>query len=346
MLARGRGVPLLTGLVDLPPAAGEAILDAEAGCLILAPAASTRADYLARQRVRAAADARALAQRDQPARLPSGERVLVMVNVDDPAQIDDATLLAADGVGLLRTEFLFIGRTRLPDEAEQLAAYRGLLDRLAGRPCIIRTLDIGGDKPLPGLSLPLESNPFLGLRGLRLCLEQPALFRPQIRALLRAAPDRPLQVMLPMVATAAELAEARQLFAASLAELQAEGLPAAMPPLGIMVETPAAALTLDLLPADFYSIGSNDLIQYVMAAARDAGGRVAALGDPLQPAVLRLIEQIVRSAAAADRPLSLCGDMGAEPKALPVLLRLGLRRLSVPPAALGRVKLAIRDCQP
>jgi phosphoenolpyruvate-protein phosphotransferase (PTS system enzyme I) len=265
----------------------------------------------------------------------------VMVNVDEPGAVSDETLAAADGVGLFRTEFLFLGRDRLPDEAGQLAAYVGLLDRLDGKPCTVRTLDVGGDKPLPGVSLPEESNPFLGLRGLRLCLERPELFRPQARALLRAAVGRPLRVMLPMVATANELAEARAVFAACLDELAAEGVPAAMPPLGVMVETPAAAVAIDLLPADFCSIGSNDLTQYVMAASRDAGGRVAALLDPLQPAVLRLIEGVVRHGAATGTPVSLCGDMASEPACVEALLGLGLRRLSVAPAALGRVKLAV-----
>ena len=137
-----------------------------------------------------------------------------------PTPCGDELLAAADGVGLMRTEFLFIGRERLPDEDEQFAAYRALLDRLGGKPCIVRTLDVGGDKPLPGVSLPSESNPFLGLRGLRLCLERPELFRPQVRALLRAAVAGPLKVMLPMVATAGELAEARAFFADCLAELR------------------------------------------------------------------------------------------------------------------------------
>jgi phosphotransferase system enzyme I (PtsI) len=270
-----------------------------------------------------------------------GERVTVMVNVDDPAAVDEALLAAADGVGLFRTEFLFLGRERLPDEAGQLAAYVALLDRLGGRPCILRTLDIGGDKPLPGVSLPAESNPFLGLRGLRLCLERPELFRPQARAILRAARGRPLKVMLPMVTVAAELAEARAVLEHELQALHAAGIPAAMPPLGIMVEVPAAALAVQTLDADFYSIGSNDLVQYVMAASRDAGGRVARLADPLHPAVLELIGRVVAHGRATGREVSLCGDMAADPRCLGPLLDLGLRRVSVAPAALGRVKRAI-----
>jgi phosphotransferase system enzyme I (PtsI) len=340
MLARARGVPMVTDLGEVPEAA-EAILDGERGVLVAAPEPETRARYAALAASRAADEAAAAAARDRPAVTRAGERVEVMVNVDDPAAVDDAVLAASDGVGLLRTEFLFLGRDRLPDEAEQLAAYAALLDRLGGKPCIVRTLDVGGDKPLPGVSLPREANPFLGLRGLRLCLERPDLFRPQVRALLRAARGRPLKVMLPMVATAGELAEARALFAACLADLAAERVPAAMPPLGVMVETPAAAVAPDLLPADFYSIGSNDLTQYVLAAARDGEGRVARLLDPLHPAVLRLIAGVVRHGASAGVPVSLCGDAASDPAALPALLAHGLRRLSVAPAAVGRVKLAI-----
>jgi phosphotransferase system enzyme I (PtsI) len=151
-----------------------------------------------------------------------------------------------------------------------------------------------------------------------------------------------VKVMLPMVAAADELAEARAIIASCLAELAAEGVPAAMPPLGIMVETPAAAIAIDTLPADFYSIGSNDLVQYVLAASRDAGGRVAALADPRHPAVLRLIERVVRHGSGTGLPVSLCGDMASDPDLVPVLLGLGLRRLSVAPAALARVKVAVR----
>jgi phosphotransferase system enzyme I (PtsI) len=341
MLARARGVALVTGLGSAIDSAAEAVLDAECGVLVVAPAPATRAGYERRLDARATEAAQAADAGRAPAVTGAGEPVEVMLNIDHPDAVSDAQLAAADGVGLMRTEFLFIGREQLPDEAAQLAAYAGLLDRLGGKPCIIRTLDVGGDKPLPGISLPEESNPFLGLRGLRLCLERPELFRPQVRALLRAEVGRQLKVMLPMVATAAEVAEARAVFESCLGELTAEHVPAAMPPLGIMVETPAAAVAIDLIPADFYSIGSNDLTQYVMAASRDAGGRVAALNDPLQPAILRLIGQVVRHGADRGIPVSLCGDMASDPAAVAALLGLGLRRLSVAPAALGRVKLAV-----
>jgi phosphotransferase system enzyme I (PtsI) len=342
MLARARGVPLLTGLGNVPAIAVEAVLDAETGILVLDPSAPTRRLYARRLSARREDDSRAASLLHEPALTATGERVELMLNVDRPDAVSDELLAASDGVGLMRTEFLFLGRLRLPDEEEQYRAFAALLGRLAGKPAIIRTLDIGGDKPLPGISLAHESNPFLGLRGLRLCLEHPELFRPQLRALLRAAHGRALKVMLPMVAVADELAEARAIIASCLAELTAEGVPAAMPPLGIMVETPAAAIAIDTLPADFYSIGSNDLVQYVLAASRDSGGRVAALADPRHPAVLRLIERVVRHGSETGLPVSLCGDMASDPDLVPVLLGLGLRRLSVAPAALARVKVAVR----
>ena len=341
MLARARGVPLLVGLGAIDAGAGAAgdvvaVLDAEAGGLVIAPSPATLARYgglLAEARSEAAAAAGIVTA---PAITKAGRAIAVMVNVDDPNVVPDDLLRAGDGVGLLRTEFLFMGRPDLPDEETQYRVYRRLLERLGGRPLILRTLDIGGDKPLPCLDLPAEANPFLGLRGLRLCLARPELFRPQLRAAVRAAAHGPLSIMLPMVSRAREVEAARALLAA-----EAAALDRAVPPLGIMVETPAAALALDTMAIDFASIGSNDLTQYVMAAARDAEGPVADLADPLDPAVLRLIRLVVETARARRLPLSLCGDMAADRAGLEALLEAGLERLSVPPAALGRVKLWI-----
>lgn len=343
MLARARGVPMVVDLGEVPAPSGDVILDAEDGVLVVDPTPATRAAFAVRRADLDHAAARAAAHLGEPAFLPNGERIQCLLNIDDPASVDPHLLDAADGVGLWRTEFLFLHRAALPTEDEQCAAYTALLDRLGGRPVIVRTLDVGGDKPLAGVSLSRESNPFLGLRGLRLCLDRPALFRPQIRALLRAAPRRALEVMLPMVTRPGELAEARALFRACLDELQAEGVEAAMPPLGIMVETPASAIRIADFDAAFVSIGSNDLTQYTMAASRDAGGRVAALADPLDAAVLDLIAGVVRHGRAVGLEVSLCGDMAADPVAVDRLLDLGLRRLSVGPSGLARLKLAVHD---
>ncbi|MDH3659650.1 MAG: phosphoenolpyruvate--protein phosphotransferase [Alphaproteobacteria bacterium] len=347
ILARGRGLPMV---IALDPAAaggadkdGEVILDGEAGCLLLAPTTATLKHYRERLASADEAAAAAAAIRTQPAMTADGSRIEVLVNVDDPAAIDDETLEAADGVGLLRTEFLLIGRDHLPDEEEHFRFYADLQRRLGGKPLIIRTLDIGGDKPHAALDLPKETNPFLGLRGIRLCLARPELFVPQIRALLRVAANGPLQVMLPMVSVQSEIDQTRALMAESLRALESTGIAAAMPPLGAMIETPAAALTADRLDAAFFSIGSNDLIQYVMAAARDGEARVASLLDPGHLAVERLIRNVVDAGQARDVEVSLCGDMASEPGWLPLLLRTGLRKISVAPAALDRVKLALRD---
>jgi phosphotransferase system enzyme I (PtsI) len=205
---------------------------------------------------------------------------------------------------------------------------------------IVRTLDAGGDKPVAGLTIDGERNPFLGLRGLRLSLARPDVFRIQLRALARAASRGDLKIMLPMVSEPQELEAARNMFDEVVADLRAAGNEAAEAPLGMMVEVPAAALTADSFAADFYSIGSNDLVQYVMAASRD-NTHVAPLYNPGNPAIHALIRQVVAVAAKRGVEISLCGDMASDPAYLPALLSLGLRRLSVAPAQLGSVKAAI-----
>jgi phosphotransferase system enzyme I (PtsI) len=210
-----------------------------------------------------------------------------------------------------------------------------------GKPVTIRTLDAGGDKPIAGLTPRDESNPFLGLRGLRLSLARPEIFRVQLRALIRAAALGPLKIMVPMVTKPEELAETRKMLDAAVAELSAEGRPTGRPELGMMVEVPAAALNIAAFDADFYSIGSNDLTQYVTAAGRDCAA-VQHLYDPFEPGVLELIGRVVRHGVGSGRPVSLCGEMAADPRALRILLTLGLRAVSVSPASLPRVKAVIR----
>ena len=263
----------------------------------------------------------------------------MLLNVDDPAALRELDPAHCDGIGLTRTEFLFHGR-ELPDEERQYQAYAAVLRWAAGRPVIIRTLDAGGDKPIPGVTLDGEVNPFLGLRGLRLALARPEVFRVQLRALARAAALGPLKVMAPMVSVPAEMARFRALFDEVAADLAAAGIEAATPPLGMMVEVPAAALTAGAFEADFLSVGSNDLIQYVMAASRD-NAAVASLYDPRSPAVLELIRRVVDAGRARGIEVSLCGEMASDPELVPLLLEAGLRRLSVAPAALGAVKAAI-----
>lgn len=343
MLARARGVPLLIGLGDGFGSLREglpAALDAEEGLLLLRPAAGTRAAF--GRRAQAAAERRALeaAFLPRPAVTGDGQRVQTLINLDDPALLERLEPAHCDGIGLARSEFLFRADRPLPGEEEQFQVYRRILAWAAGRPVTIRTLDAGGDKPIPGLTPEGESNPFLGLRGLRLSLAHPAVFAQQLRALVRAAPLGQLKVMVPMVTTPAELREARRHLEAALAHCRAAGQAAALPPLGMMVEVPAAALTAGDFPADFYSIGSNDLVQYVTATGRD-NDAVAALHDPRNPAVLELIGRVAQAGAARGVEVSLCGDMASDPALVPLLLRRGLRSLSVAPGRLAAVKAAV-----
>jgi len=242
---------------------------------------------------------------------------------------------------LVRTEFLFHGAAGLPDEDSQYRAYRRSVEWAAPRPVVLRTLDAGGDKPIDGLTVAGESNPFLGVRGVRLSLARPDVFRVQIRALLRAAAHGNAKVMLPMVTIPEEIDRAAVLFDEAFANLTGEGVRCCRPELGIMVEVPAVAIAPDGFDrAAFFSIGSNDLTQYVTASARDITD-VAELCDPGHPAVLKLIENLVGAARRMGREVSLCGDMGGDPVHVPGLIAAGLRSVSVAPPLVGRAKRAI-----
>ncbi len=346
MLARARGVPMVVGLGGEPVAleAARALVDGDAGHVVLDPGETTVATFTANREAAAARDRAAATIAFRPAATADGTAVAIHLNISSLDELDSLDPAICDGVGLVRTEFLFEGRAGLPDETAQVAAYRTIAAWAEGRPVTIRTLDAGGDKPIAGVTVDGESNPFLGVRGIRLSLRRAALFRVQLRALARAAAaEGNIRVMLPMVTVPDELAAAGLLLDEVLADLAAERVPATRPPLGIMVEVPAAALAIGRFAADFFSIGSNDLTQYATAAGRDIGA-VSTLADPLHPGVLRLIEAVVHDAAAAGRDVSLCGDAGGDPAAVPYLLRAGLRSLSVAPAALARTKLAVAAC--
>ena len=343
VLARARGLPMLVGLGDAAGALADGartVLDAENGVVIAHPSADTVREMGNRiaQRARAAeAEERYLAT---PAVTADGERVSVMINADDPAVLATIDPATCDGVGLTRTEFLFHGDAGLPGEERQYETYRAVVHWAAGRPVTIRTLDAGGDKPIPGLTPDGETNPFLGLRGLRLSLARPEVFRVQLRALARVAAEGPLKVMVPMVTVPAEFAAFRSLFDQVVDDLRAAGVAAARPALGMMVEVPAAAMTAERFPADFFSIGSNDLVQYTTAAARD-NAALATLADPRNPAVLELIGRVVEAGRRMGVEVSLCGDMAGEPDLSPLLLDRGLRALSVAPARLAATKAAV-----
>jgi phosphotransferase system enzyme I (PtsI) len=254
-------------------------------------------------------------------------------NIGGAGDVSAALRAGATGVGLLRTEFLIAGRHTLPSEDEQYASYLQIASALGGRPLVIRTFDIGGDKPVPALGLPAEVNPFLGYRAIRIGLAQPDLLRTQLRAIVRVARDgHPVRVMLPMVATVEEVLRAREILH-SIANAQGEV------PLGIMVEIPSAALNAHALAreVDFFSIGTNDLTQYTLAADR-TDERLANLYQPLHPAILRLIEMTAVAAKAADIPCGVCGELAGDPRATGVLLGLGVGELSMSAGSLNAVK--------
>jgi phosphotransferase system enzyme I (PtsI) len=343
ILARARGVPMLVG-VEPAILDGQlhALLDAQKGMLVIDPDSATRAEFEHRRaayRLQRAAEAEYLGT---DAKTASGKRVRVMINIAGAGELEAIDPTHVDGIGLVRTEFLFQGRDRLPDEEEQYRIYRRIVDWAAGKPVTIRTLDAGGDKPIPGLTLAGETNPFLGVRGVRLSLRHPEVLRVQLRALARAAVDANLKVMIPMVTLPDELQRCRAMLAHSAAELTAEGTPCAIPRLGMMVEVPAAALAVEEFDADFYSIGSNDLIQYLSAASRDAP-ELSALAQP-GPAFLRVVRSIVDHGEQTGREVSLCGDLASERRHVRTLLECGLNVFSVAPAALAAVKAAIAQC--
>ena len=339
IIAAGMGVPMLVSLGDaLARVEPGTELVIENGALRIAPDAADVAAVRARIETRQARRQAALAHADQPAVTTDGTRVEVFVNLGSAADARAAVAEGAEGCGLLRTEFLFLDRATPPDEEEQLAAYQAIADALGERPLIVRTLDIGADKPAPYLTIAAEENPALGLRGIRLQLARRDLFDAQLRALLRVKAEAPLKLMLPMVADRAELVAAREALAKHAAELGV-----AAPELGIMVETPAAALTAAALAADadFFSIGSNDLSQY--ALARDRTNPAVAAGlDGLHPAVLRLIDETVRGGAVHRRWTGVCGGLAADPEAIPLLIGMGVTELSVPGATVAETKALVR----
>lgn len=346
MLARSRGVPMVVGLgvVGLGHSSanpgGTVLLDAEHGGIVLSPSRTEIDAFRQSSLSFAARRDRAGTFLARPALTKAGTAVRVQVNIADPSDVDSIDIATCDGVGLMRTEFLF-GKT-LPDEETQYRCYCKVLEWAGEKPVTIRTVDAGGDKPVPGFTVE-ESNPFLGLRGIRLSLARPEVFRVQIRALLRAAIHGSLKVMFPMIAVVEEFRQAAVMFAEEQAALDVGGIPHKMPPLGIMVEVPSVAIMPEAFTeADFFSIGSNDLTQYVMAAARD-NTTVAHLNSVRHPAVLRLIGSVVAFGREHKIPVSLCGDAGGDPASIPSLLEAGLRDLSVAPAQLAMAKAAIAD---
>jgi phosphoenolpyruvate-protein phosphotransferase len=344
ILARALGIPAAVGLgpaaLDIADGA-DVIVDGGDALLIAEPTAEERAEYTQRASdASAAGERRRAAFHDKPGQLADGRAVAVWGNIGHPDEAAAALHYGAQGIGLFRTEFLFLDRKTAPTEDEQFDAYRAAVETMAGRTVVIRTLDIGGDKPIPYLDMPREANPFLGMRALRLCMARPDLFATQLRALLRAAVYGDLWVMLPMVATLEDFAWGRAQLAAAVTALAAEGVPhRADVKLGIMIETPAAAVTADLLAreVDFFSVGTNDLTQYAMAAERGIGDFAHRYPHDA-PAVLRLIATAASAANAAGIPIGVCGNLAGVPDAALILAGLGVDELSMAPPDIPVVK--------
>lgn len=334
ILARALGLPAVVGIAGLLDAVEDAeplLLDGDRGTLVVDPPADAVA--------RVAAPARMVADAE-PAITPDGRRVEVACNAANAEDARRAAAAGADGIGLLRSEFLFLGKDQLPDEDEQVAVLEQVMTAMKGRSVILRTLDVGADKPLPALPQPAEANPALGVRGLRLqLLRRPDLLKDQMRAALRIAVAHPLRLMFPMVSTIDEIRQARRL----LEEAQHELNISPRMEVGIMMEVPSAAVTADLLAreVDFFSLGTNDLTQYLFAADR-TNPDLAQLADSLHPALLRLIDQVVKAAHAEHRWVGVCGEMASDLWAVPLLVGLGVDELSVHPPLVARVKAAVR----
>lgn len=344
LLARARNVPMVVGVGPVAvPSGATAILDGSAGTLYLAPDGAQMKEYERRRGQLANENELNARMASHHAMTANGEKVQVLLNISTIAELESIDPAICDGIGLVRTELLF--EHGPPDEDAQLAAYWKIVEWAAGRPVVIRTLDAGGDKPIPGVTIDGESNPFLGVRGVRLSLSKPEVFKTQLRALLRAALGGSLRVMIPMITAPAEVLEVRRMLLEARAELLRRGVPFGMPALGIMVEVPAAALALDAFDIEFASIGSNDLLQYVMAAARD-NRAVSGLTDPAHPGFMNLLRTIVERSHARGVSLSLCGDLAAQPQHIPLLLAAGVRALSMPAASVGAVKRAIAQWRP
>lgn len=343
ILTRTLGIPAVVaaGPAVLDVASGtQAIVDGSGGQLYLDPDAAAVAGAEAWLREDAARAQREQAERGLPARTRDGHAVEIAANVNLPAQAIEAVTLGAEGVGLMRTEFLFLERDHAPDEDAQHEVYAAMLGALGGRPLIVRTLDIGGDKQVPHLNLPKEENPFLGVRGARLLLRRPDLMEPQLRALYRAAcGGGPLSIMFPMITSLGEVIALRAACERIRAELDAPAVP-----LGIMVEVPAAALLADQLAehVDFFSIGTNDLTQYTLAIDRQHPD-LAAEADSLHPAVLRLIQLTVQGAARRGRWVGVCGGLAGDPFGALLLTGLGVHELSMSPRDIPAVKARLRD---
>jgi phosphotransferase system enzyme I (PtsI) len=355
ILARSLNIPAIVGLHDITSlltSGQELLIDGYRGILIVDPTPETIQEYAVYEQQKHLVEERLELIRDTTSTTTDSIHITLSANIELPDEMDDVRESGAEGVGLFRTEYLFLNRNTLPDEEEQFESYRLVAERSAPYSVIIRTLDIGGDKETSGIELPQEDNPFLGCRAIRFCLEHPEIFKVQLRAILRASAHGQVRLMYPMISGLGEFRQANTVLEECKAELRAEGKPFdEQLEVGIMVEVPSAALAADLLAKEvsFFSIGTNDLIQYTIAVDR-GNDRIMHLYKPTHPAILRLIHMVVEAARANGIWTGVCGEMAGDITLAPLLLGLGIDELSTSATLVPRVKKAVQsvsltDCQ-
>lgn len=350
VLARSLGLPCVVGLPNLLARLEQGLMlgvDGDHGFVLLSPADADVNEFLERKRSREGRSESFRAEASRPATTQDGHSIRVQVNVESVRDLDTFELSHTDGIGLLRTEFLYLERNEFPSEEEQYRLYRRVLERMNGQPTTLRLLDIGGDKTLPYFQTPPEANPALGWRGIRITLRWRDLLRVQLRALLRASTAGNLRILMPMISSLEEVREVHQLFAETRSQLSDQGYATADDvPVGAMIEVPSALLELDRIvrEVDFISVGTNDLVQYLLAVDRD-NPWVSGLYDPYHPAIVRALQHAADVARKAGKSCSVCGEMASDPAVALLLLGLGYDSLSVAPQFVPEIKYAVRHSQ-
>jgi phosphotransferase system enzyme I (PtsI) len=353
IMARALGLPAVVnaaGLIGVVKSGDIVVIDGQAGCVVVRPTPATIETYQRRRGELARVERHLARLAHLPAVTRDGIEIQLAANIELPREVEAVRAVHAAGIGLLRSEFMYMNRTDLPGEDEQYEAFAAIVRALDGRPATIRTLDVGGEKLASALGdrFAPGPNPALGLRAIRLSLKEPALLEAQFAAILRAGAHGPVRILLPMIATSLEVREAREVLARVARRLVRKNVPIAepLPPVGAMIEVPGAALSADALArvCDFFALGTNDLTMYTLAIDR-GDEQVAHLYNPLHPAVLRLIQFTTEAALRHRIPVSLCGEMAGDPRYTALLLGLGIRELSMAPSKLPRVKQRVRSLE-